>query len=345
MSETPDLIESLIRGENLGRETVANVFRSIMDGNITHVQTAAFLVALRIKGETPDELAGAAEAIISKARAIECKREDAVDLCGTGGDSKGTFNISTTAAFIAAGAGIAVAKHGNRSVSSPVGSADVLEAAGIKIDMSPETAQRCLDIAGITFLFAPLFHPSMKNVARTRKELGVRTMFNILGPMVNPALVKRQVIGVPSADMISKVVKTASNLGLRRCMVLSGKDGMDEITITGQTEVSEFGEDGSIKRYLINPEKFGMKKSSLEKIKGGKNASENALIMKTVLENNADAAKTDISLLNAAAAIYVSGRAGNMETALKAARQSLESGAAVSKFEELARLSTNPGKV
>ncbi len=345
MFEIAASIESLVRGEDLDGESVADVFRRIMDGELTSAQTAAFLIALRIKGETPDELTGAARAMFSRARTFEHGRENAVDLCGTGGDSKGTFNISTTASFIAAGAGTAVAKHGNRSVSSPVGSADVLEAAGIKIDMDLETSRRCLDVAGITFLFAPLFHPLMKNVAQTRSEMGVRTVFNMLGPMANPALVKRQVIGVPSAEISVGMIKAVAGLGLSRCMVVTGKDGMDEITVTDKTEVSELREDGSIVRYMINPEEFGIKKRTLAEIRGGSTASENAAIMKAVLENGADAAKTDVSLLNAAAAIYVSGRADSMDAAFKLAKQSLESGAAMSKFMELKRLSTDSGKV
>jgi len=344
MPEPAASIERLFKGENLERKTVAEIFRSIMDGDMTSVQTASFLVALRMKGETPEELTGAAEAMLSRANALVSGQKNAVDLCGTGGDSKGTFNISTTASFIAAGAGVAVAKHGNRSVSSPVGSADVLEAAGVKIDMNSRTARRCLECAGVTFLFAPLFHPSMKNVAQTRREMGVRTVFNMLGPMLNPAFVKRQVIGVPSAEIMNKTVETAANLGLRRCMVVSGKDGMDEITIVDETEVSELMEDRSIKRYLINPEDFGIAKRPLAEIKGQESAPGNAAIMMAVLDNSSDEAKTGISLLNAAAAIYVSGRANDMVGAFKLAKRSLESGAAMSKFRELVRLSSSSGK-
>lgn len=340
MPEISDSIDTLIGGGDLEREAVAEVFRAIMDGRITSAQTAAFLVALRMKGETADELTGAAEAMLSRARTIACEDESAVDLCGTGGDSKGTFNISTTASFIAAGAGVTVAKHGNRSVSSPVGSADVLEAAGVKIDMDTETARRCLERAGVTFLFAPVFHPSMRNVAQTRRELGVKTAFNMLGPMVNPALVKRQVIGVPSVDAIALTVSVAAGLGLRRCMVVSGKDGMDEITVTDETEVSELKEDGSVERYLISPADFGVQKGGPGEIRGGADASENAAIMAEVLENRSSAAKTGVSLLNAAAAIYVSGRANNMGAAFELAKRSLESGAAAEKFKELVRVST-----
>ena len=344
MPEIAFLIESLVKGENLKREAVENVFCAIMDGKLTPAQTASFLTALRMKGETPEELTGAAKAMISRAHTIRCQK-DAVDLCGTGGDSKGTFNISTTASFIAAGAGIAVAKHGNRSVSSPVGSADVLEAAGVKIDMDFKTAERCLESSGITFLFAPVFHPSMKNVALVRKEMGIRTSFNILGPLVNPAMVKKQVVGVPSTEIMTTMINTAKALGLRRCMVVCGKDGTDEITVAGKTEVSELMEDGSVSVYLIDPEEFGIKNATLDELKGGVNASENAAIMTAVLDNTSKGAKTDAALLNATAAIYISGRADDMGSAFKLAKQSLESGAALSKFKELAKLSTNSGKV
>ncbi|QMU56304.1 MAG: anthranilate phosphoribosyltransferase [Candidatus Mycalebacterium zealandia] len=339
MPEISNLIEQLAAGKNLNRKTVAGVFRTIMDGALTPAQTASFLTALRIKGETAEELAGAAEAMISRARAIKGGK-GAVDLCGTGGDSKGSFNISTTASFIAAGADVPVAKHGNRSVSSPVGSADVLEAAGVKIDMDAKTAGHCLEKAGITFLFAPLFHPSMKNVAQVRKEMGVRTVFNILGPLVNPARVKNQLIGVPSREIMKKIAAAAKGLGLRRCMVVSGKDGMDEITVTGKTDVLEL-KNGSVRQYTIDPSEFGIRKSAAAKLKGGRNSRENASIMKAVLYNRESGAKTDAALLNAAAAIYVSGKKKNMKSAFEAAKHSLESGAAMLKLKELTKFSAN----
>ncbi|MGI9559007.1 MAG: anthranilate phosphoribosyltransferase [Thermodesulfobacteriota bacterium] len=344
MPEISKLLEAVASGENLDSGTVAEIFRGIMDGDLTHAQTAAFLVAMRIKGETPEELTGAVKAMISRARTIEGARENTVDLCGTGGDSKGTFNISTTASFITAGAGVPVAKHGNRSVSSPVGSADVLEAAGVKIDMDERAAKKCLESAGITFLFAPVFHPSMKNVAPVRKEMGIRTAFNILGPMANPALVKRQVIGVPSVEIKEKIVNTCKGLGLNRCMVVHGKDGMDEITVTAETEVSELCSDGSVKHYSISPEDFGIKKSPAAELLGGANASENAAIMTAVLENRRSGAKKDAALLNAAAAIYVSEQHGDMKAAFASARESLESGAALAKFRQLIETSSAEGK-
>ncbi len=343
MPEISDVMETLIGGGSLDRKTVSSVFRSIMDGELAPAQSAALLVALRMKKETPEEIAGAAEAMISRAATIRKKSENTVDLCGTGGDSKGTFNISTTASFIAAGAGVAVAKHGNRSVSSPVGSADVLEAAGVKIDMDLKTAERCLEETGITFLFAPLFHPSMKNVAQTRKEMGIRTVFNILGPLVNPALVKNQVIGVPFTEIMEKVVYAAKGLGLLRCMVVNGKDGMDEITVTGKTGVMEL-KDGMVEKYLIDPAQFGIAITHPEELRGGKDSFENAAIMRAVLENVSDRGKTDAALLNAAAAIYVSGRENSIGAALEAAKKSLESGAAVSKLEKLVEVSTNSGQ-
>ncbi len=344
MPEIAFLIESLVQGKNLKKETVESVFHSVLEGGLTPAQTASFLTALRIKGETPEELTGAVKAMIARAHTIGCQ-EDTVDLCGTGGDSKGTFNISTTASFIAAGAGVCVAKHGNRSVSSLVGSADVLEAAGVKIDMDLKTAERCLESSGITFLFAPVFHPSMKNVSQIRREMGIRTSFNILGPLVNPGMVKKQVVGVPSTGIMTTMANTAKILGLHRCMVVCGKDGMDEITVSDKTEVSELAADGSVRRYLIDPKEFGIKSAKPGELKGGLNAAENAAIMTAVLDNTSKGAKTDAALLNAAAAIYVSGRTDDMYSAFKLAKQSLESGAAVSKLKDLTRLSTNLGKV
>ena len=339
MDDIAGLIEQLAAGRDIDGETAAGVFRAMMDGDLTHAQTAAFLVAMRIKGETPDELAGAARAMISRARKIGGAADNTVDLCGTGGDSKGTFNISTTASFITAGAGVPVAKHGNRSVSSPVGSADVLEAAGVKIDMEPQTAQKCLEEAGITFLFAPVFHPSMKNVAPVRKEMGVRTAFNILGPMVNPALVKRQVIGVPSVEIMDKIIQVAKRLEMNRCMVVTGRDGTDEITPAGGAEARELLADGSVKNRAINPEEFGMEPCAPEELGGGADAADNMKIMKNVLEGRSAGAKTDAALLNAAAAIYVSGAADDMKSALASAKKSLESGAAMEKLEALIRIS------
>ena len=339
MDDIAGLIEQLAAGRDLDGETAAGVFCAMMDGDLTSAQTAAFLVAMRIKGETPDELAGAARAMISRARKVNGAAENTVDLCGTGGDSKGTFNISTAASFIVAGAGVPVAKHGNRSVSSPVGSADVLEAAGVKIDMEPRTAQKCLEEAGITFLFAPVFHPSMKNVAPVRKEMGVRTAFNILGPMVNPALVKRQLIGVPSVEIMDKMINVAKQLGMSRCMVVTGRDGTDEITPAGETEVRELLTDGSVRNYLINPDQFGMKPCAPEELGGGKDAAGNAEILKSVLSGRSEEAKTDAVLLNAAAAVYVSGEADDMKSALVSAKKSLESGAAMEKLNALVQIS------
>lgn len=339
MNNISETIDQLADGHNISGEDAADAFRAIMDGGLTPAQTAAFLVSLRAKGESPEELAGAARAMISRARTISLAAKNTVDLCGTGGDSKGTFNISTAASFITAGAGVAVAKHGNRSVSSPVGSADVLEAAGVNINMNPETAEKCLREAGITFLFAPVFHPSMKNVAPVRKELGVRTAFNILGPLANPALVKRQLIGVPSTAMMDKMIYVAKRLGMSRCMVVTGHGGTDEITPSGETRVRELLEDGSVKNRAVNPVRFGIKPHAPEELAGGGNAAANAEILKTVISGKGGEAKTDAALLNAAAAIYISGAAADMEGGLRAARESLESGAAVEKLNALVKLS------
>jgi anthranilate phosphoribosyltransferase len=275
--------------------------------------------------------------MLDKATKIESSHEVIVDLCGTGGDRQGTFNVSTAAAFVVAGAGVPVAKHGNRSVSSYVGSADVLEALGVDINHSTEVARKCLDEAGIVFLFAPLYHPAMKNVAGPRKEIGVRTVFNILGPIVNPAGVRHQVVGVYSEVLLDPVVKVLRNLGHKSAMVVHGSDSMDEITVTGKTVVAEL-RDGMVKKYQFDPADIGIKKWNINDLKGGRTAKENARIFMSILKGEEKEAKRDIVLINAAAAIYVSETSPDIREALERAVESLDSGKALSKFEELARI-------
>nr|NIX59338.1 anthranilate phosphoribosyltransferase [candidate division Zixibacteria bacterium] len=284
-------------------------------------------------GESVSEITGAARVMLDKANRITAPSDAVVDLCGTGGDHHGTFNISTTASFIVAGAGVNVAKHGNRSVSSPVGSADVLEALGVNIDYSVDHAERCLNEVGIVFLFAPLYHPAMKNVAAPRKEVGIRTIFNILGPIVNPAGVKRQVIGVYSEALLDPVVKVLRNLGHTNALVVHGSDAMDEFTVTGKTTVAEL-RDGMVKKYQFDPSDIGFKKSKLDELKGGQDAGQNAEIVLSILRGEEKGAKRDIALLNAAAAIYVSDDDTDMAQALERATESLDSGKALSKLNE-----------
>lgn len=332
-----EVISKLVEGGDLSEKEVAAVFDLMMEGELPESQMAAFLTALRMKGETVSEITGVAKALLGKAEKIDCDRETAVDLCGTGGDGSGTFNISTTAAFIVSGAGVTVAKHGNRSVSSPVGSADVLEALGVKIGISPSLAQKCLSEAGIAFLFAPVYHPAMRNVAKCRKELGIRTVFNLIGPVVNPAGVRNQVMGVYSPQLLVPVAEVLKNLGSQKVMVVHGEGCMDEITVTGSTKVAELS-DGEIAEYDLHPKDFGMKTRSREELRGGASADENAEITLSVLRGGENDAKTDASLLNAMAAIYVSGKAASLAEALVLARDSLLSGAALGKLEMLVEI-------
>lgn len=337
-----EIISKLAGGGDLSEEEVVRVFGLMMDGKLSEVRTAAFLVALRMKGETVSEITGVARALLSRAERIDRGSDAAVDLCGTGGDGTGTFNISTTAAFVAAGAGVPVAKHGNRSVSSPVGSADVLEELGVRIDISPSSAQRCLDEAGIVFLFAPVYHPAMKNVARCRKELGIRTVFNLIGPVVNPAGVKNQLMGVYSASVMLPVATALRNLGSQNAMVVNGSDSMDEITVTGPTAVAEL-RGGELRSYEMSPGDFGMRVRSAEELGGGADAGENARITLSVLRGEERGAKTDACLLNAAAAIYVSGGARSLGEGLSLARESLSGGAALAKLEALSEITNRSG--
>jgi anthranilate phosphoribosyltransferase len=332
-----EAIAKVVEKIDLEEHEMSDVVEMMMEGEAAPGQISSFLVALRMKGESVSEITGAAKAMLDKASRIQSRHEVVVDLCGTGGDRQGTFNVSTVAAFVVAGAGVPVAKHGNRSVSSYVGSADVLEALGVDITHSAEVARKCLDEAGIVFLFAPLYHPAMKNVAGPRKEIGVRTIFNILGPIVNPAGVKHQVVGVHSEVLLDPVVKVLRNLGHKSAMVVHGTDSMDEITVTGKTVVAEL-KDGMVKKYQFDPLDLGIKRRNVSELKGGRTAKENARIFRSILKGEEKEAKRDIVLINAAAAIYVSETSPDLREALERAVESLDSGKALSKLEELAKL-------
>ncbi len=332
-----EAIAKVVERIDLEEHEMSDVVEMMMDGEATPGQISSFLVALRMKGESVSEITGAARVMLDKAARIQSRHEVVVDLCGTGGDSQGTFNVSTAAAFVVAGAGVPVAKHGNRSVSSYVGSADVLEALGIDINHSAEVARKCLDEAGIVFLFAPLYHPAMKNVAGPRKEIGVRTIFNILGPICNPAGVRHQVVGVYSEVLLDPIVKVLRNLGHKSAMVVHGTDSMDEITVTGKTVVAEL-KDGMVKKYQLDPLDLGLKRRNLSELKGGRTAKENARIFRSILKGEEKEARRDIVLLNAAAAIYVSEKSPDLREAFERAEDSLDSGNALSKLEELARI-------
>jgi anthranilate phosphoribosyltransferase len=324
---------------DLEEKEMAQVMEEMMGGTASPSQMAAFLMGLRMKGETVSEITGAAKIMRDKARKIKSSHSVIVDLCGTGGDQQGTFNVSTVASLIAAGAGAPVAKHGNRSVSSQVGSADVLEDLGVNINISEKGAERCLNEIGIVFLFAPSYHPAMKNVSQLRKEIGVRTIFNVLGPLTNPADVKHQVMGVYSEVLVEPMAKVLRNLGYVRAMVVHGADMLDEITVTGKTQIAEL-KDGMIKTYQFDPTESGFKRRKLEELKGG-STMENAKILLSILRGEEREAKREIAVLNAAAGILVSGIAGEMKDAIEMAGDSIDSSKALSKLNDLIRFTKN----
>lgn len=330
-----EAITKLVDKVNLTESESEAVMEEIMTGQATPAQIASYLTALRMKGETVEEITGAAIVMRNKASRIRVNDPDAVDTCGTGGDRLHTFNISTTAAFIVAGAGVTVAKHGNRSVSSMCGSADVLRALGVNIDIPPARVEACINEIGIGFLFAPLYHPAMKHAVAPRQEIGIRTMFNILGPLTNPAGVARQVVGVYSAHLTDILARVLTNLGARHCLVVHGSDGLDEITITGETIVSE-GKAGEVRTYSIRPSDFGMGTAAIEDLRGG-SAEDNARIVVQILEGE-KGPKRDVVLLNAAAGILVSGKATDFSHAIIEAEKSIVAGAALAKLETLKRM-------
>jgi anthranilate phosphoribosyltransferase len=329
--------------ESLSREEARLVMSQVLTGKCTDAQIAALLVALHMKGETVEEIVGFAEAIRAAAAPIGLRhdrtldvsgtgRDALVDTCGTGGDASGTFNISTATALVVAGAGVRVAKHGNRSVTSKCGSADVMEALGVNINLPPSRMATCLEEVGFAFLFAPAMHSAMKYVQSARRELRLRTVFNLLGPLTNPAHASAQVVGVYSAAMVEKLAEALSMLGLHRALVVHGLDGLDEITITGPTRIAEV-RDGTVRTYEVTPEEFGMNRGTLEEISGG-DAAANADIIRQILEGK-KSSRRDVVLLNAAAALVAAGRADHLADALPLASKSIDSGAAANKLQAL----------
>ena len=325
-------IAKVIDGDDLRRDEMVDVMNQIMSGDATDAQIGAFLIALRLKGESVDEIAGAATVMREKATPIATKHDVIVDTCGTGGDHSGTFNISTTAAFVAAGAGLCVAKHGNRAATSQSGSADVLMALGVNIEASPETVSQCLDEVGIGFLFAPALHGAMKYAIGPRRELGVRTIFNALGPLTNPAGARRQVIGVYSAALTETLAGVLATLGAERAYVVHGADGLDEMTLTGPTKVSEL-KDGAVSTYRVSPGEVGLGQVRAAALKGG-DADSNAAITLSVLKG-AEGPARDIVLLNAAAAIVAGGKASDLREGVQVAAEAIDSGRAMAKLEAL----------
>ncbi|MBZ4644790.1 MAG: anthranilate phosphoribosyltransferase [Petroclostridium sp.] len=327
-------IAQLIKGENLAEEEASSAMEIIMDGQATPAQIAGFITALRMKGETIEEITGCAKVMRKKAQNIFPKLDYYIDTCGTGGDGAHTFNISTAAAFVAAAGGVPVAKHGNRSVSSKSGSADVLEALGVNIELSPEEVKECIEHVGIGFMFAPAFHKSMKYAAAPRKELGIRTIFNILGPLTNPAAAKGQILGVFDAQLVRPLALVLRNLGVERAMVVHGADGLDEITLTGETLVCELDEN-DIKEYRIDPRDYGFNLCSHQDLQGG-DAQTNAKIILDVL-NNQQGYALDVVILNSAAALYIGKKVQSLQEGIAKAREIIESGKAMEKLQQLIR--------
>ncbi|HOA81227.1 MAG TPA: anthranilate phosphoribosyltransferase [Defluviitaleaceae bacterium] len=322
-------IENLLEGKHLSEKEMMDAMEFIMDGEASTVLIGSFLTALRMKGETAEEITGGAKVMLKKAERIALENLYTLDTCGTGGDCSGTFNISTAVAFIAAASGIHVVKHGNRSVSSRSGSADVLEALGVNISLLPKQVEECVKVQNIGFLFAPTFHKAMRHAAGTRKELGFRTIFNILGPLTNPANAKSQVLGVFDEKLTEPLAKVLANLGVEHAMVVHGMDGLDEITITGETKVTEV-KNGDINTYYITPEEFGIKRATRNDILGG-DAIENAEIIKNILIGE-KGPKRDIVLLNSGAALYVGKKAKSLQEGINYARELIDGGYALDKL-------------
>ena len=317
-------IDRLLAGEDLGREGAAEVLVAVMSGDVDPIQTGAFLIALRAKGETASELAGLASVVRSRSEPVRITSAPLVDTCGTGG-GRSTFNVSTAVAFVVAGAGIAVAKHGNRSATSRSGSADVLEALGARIDLTPDAVAECVERVGVGFMFAPLHHPAFRHIGPVRKALGVRTIFNLLGPLTNPAGVRRQVIGVSDRDYVERIAHALGQLGAEHALVVSSDDGLDEVSTSAPTNVAEVTSDG-IRTWRIDPAELGLAPAIPAEIAGGE-PDENAAVIMAALERGTGSA-ADLIALNAAAAILVSGRALTLADALDAARESITSGGA-----------------
>jgi anthranilate phosphoribosyltransferase len=329
------LIGKVATGASLTREEAAGAFEQMMSGEATPSQMGALLMGLRVRSETVDEITGAVSAMRAKMLRVNAPPE-AIDIVGTGGDASGSFNISTCAALIVAGAGVPVAKHGNRALSSRSGAADVLTALGVKIDLGPDAIARCIREAGIGFMFAPAHHPAMKNVAATRVELGTRTIFNLLGPLSNPAGVRRQLIGVFSKQWTQPLAHVLKNLGAERIWVVHASDGLDEITTSGPTGVAAL-ENGTVKMFEISPEEFGLRKVKPEALRGG-DAAANAKAVRNVLEGK-ESAFRDVALLNAAAALVVAGKAKDLKDGLHAAAHSVDSGEAEGRLDRLIAVS------
>jgi anthranilate phosphoribosyltransferase len=329
-------------GEALTEGEAERALETIMEGTVPPAATAALLTALRVRGESVPEIVGFARAMRRFAAKVEAP-EGVVDTCGTGGDAKGTINVSTSAAFVARGAGVTIAKHGNRAATSQAGSADVLEALGANIELGPEQVGRCIEEVGIGFMFARTHHPAMKFVAPVRTELPFRTVFNLLGPLTNPAGAKRQVVGVFGGAFVRPVAEALRGLGAERALVVHGTDGMDEITVSEKTLVAEVGDKG-VELYEISPEDFGLARHAPDGLLGG-DAHLNARILRDILSGEETGAARDVVLLNAGAAIYVSGKAKSIEEGVRLAEESIGGGAAERALEDFIRTTRRLGSL
>ena len=328
-------IESLVSGDSLSMEEAAQAMNEIMTGQATPAQFGAFVTALRLKGETPDEVAGMAQTMRDKALRVQVQGP-VVDTCGTGGDASGTFNISTTAAFVVAGSGVKVAKHGNRAMSGACGSADVLESLGVKIDLGPQGVERCLDQVGFGFMFAQKYHPSMRFAAGPRREIGIRTVFNILGPLTNPAGANTQLIGVADPGVAANMARVLGRLGSSRALVVHGADGLDEITLGDVTQVWEL-KDGRVSSYTIAPEDLGLERAGRDELKVG-SVAESSRMVRDVLRGAAGPMR-DVVLANTAGALMAAGRSATLREGVSVAAESIDSGSALSKLDALVALS------
>ena len=335
MDDLKSIIAKVATGATLSREEAASAFDRMMSGEATPSQLGGLLMALRVRGETVDEITGAVSAVRAKMLRVKAPA-NAVDVVGTGGDGSGSVNVSTCASFIVAGTGVPVAKHGNRALSSRSGAADVLSSLGVKIDITPEQVGRCIAEAGIGFMFAPSHHPAWKNVGPTRVELATRTIFNLLGPLANPAGVKRQMVGVFSKQWVLPLAQVLKNLGSEAVWVVHGSDGLDEITLTGPTFVAAL-EDGAIRSFEVSPEDVGLKRVAGDALKGG-NAAANAVALQSVLDGLPSPYR-DVALLNAAAALVVAGRTKDLKEGMTLGIQSIDSGAAAERLKRLIAVS------
>lgn len=333
-------LNKIIQGENLNEMEISQVITEIFSGNITDAQIGAFMAALATKGETFEELAGAARVMRRKAVRIQVSAPIVVDTCGTGGDASQTFNISTTTAFVVAGCGITVAKHGNRSISSKCGSADLLETMGVKIDINPEIVEEAIQEIGIGFLFAPLYHGAMRHAAKARKEVGIRSIFNMLGPLTNPAGVNCQLLGVYAPELTEMFANALHLLGTKRAFVVHGHDGLDEISVCAPTRISELN-DGLIRTYDITPEQFFGNQANPEDLTGG-DPEKNAEITRKIF-NGEKGPKRNVVLINASAALVAAGKAKDFEEGISLAKASIDEGAAAEKLDRLAKFTQENG--